>query len=186
LDQAKESLRKKILTLLRQQEEEKRQAKSLAICSKLLKDESFCAANIILFYASFDGEVETLDIMKKAQTIGKKIALPKVEKETRQIIPIMVNNLNSDLEKGDYGIDQPIDNKDNYVDINELDLVIVPGVAFDRHNYRLGRGLGYYDRFLSKLSSNIPMFGLAFDFQILEELHFKEPHDIAVTKVVTN
>ncbi|MCK4882744.1 MAG: 5-formyltetrahydrofolate cyclo-ligase, partial [Candidatus Omnitrophica bacterium] len=67
-----------------------------------------------------------------------------------------------------------------------LDMVIVPGVAFDKHNNRLGRGGGYYDRFLAALSSEVLTVGLAFDFQMVDSLSSQETHDVPVSCVLTN
>ena len=65
-------------------------------------------------------------------------------------------------------------------------MVIVPGLAFDKHNNRLGRGAGYYDRFLSTLPTDIPTVGLAFDFQIIDRLPQQKEHDIPVSHVLVN
>ena len=65
-------------------------------------------------------------------------------------------------------------------------MVVVPGVAFDKKNNRLGRGKGYYDRFLKMLPFSTPTIGLAFDFQIVENLPVKEPHDVPVSQVIYN
>jgi 5-formyltetrahydrofolate cyclo-ligase len=70
--------------------------------------------------------------------------------------------------------------------VAELDLVVVPGVAFDRQNNRLGRGAGFYDRFLFELPSTTPTISLAYDLQIVDALLGLEPHDRPVTQVVTN
>ena len=69
--------------------------------------------------------------------------------------------------------------------LDEIDLSIIPGVAFDKKNHRLGRGAGYYDRFLSSLPRKIPSIGLAFDFQIVASFPLQE-HDVPVSRVITN
>ena len=72
------------------------------------------------------------------------------------------------------------------MDLGNIELVVVPGVAFDRRNFRLGRGGGYYDRFLAKIPSHTPTIGLAFDFQMIDALPEKETHDRPVSLVLTN
>ncbi len=146
--------------------------------------QEFKQAETILFYASFDGEVETFEMMKKAKNLGKRIGLPRIIKDEKEIVPALVEHLD-DLEKGPYGIDQPCDSKEKSLKLNEIDMVIVPGVAFDRHKNRLGRGQGYYDRFLKKLPSQIPTVGLAFDFQLVEEIPTQEEYDEQVSHVLT-
>ena len=182
----KKILRERILTLLRNQKEEERLNKSLVIKDRLFQTQEFRKAQTILFYASFDGEVETFSMMKEAQKSGKTIGLPKIGDKEGEIIPVSVQSLESDLEKGPYGIKQPRTDNVHTLNTTDFDLVIVPGVAFDRQNNRLGRGGGYYDRFLGKLPSSIPTVGLAFDFQIVNSLPPKEEHDIPVSCVLTN
>ena len=111
--------------------------------------------------------------------------MPIILKNQKNLIPYLVENLNDDLEQGPYGIYQPDRTCCRELVASELDLVIVPGVAFDRQNYRLGRGAGYYDRFLKQLLPQTASFGLAFDFQILESLPHAE-HDVPVSRIVSN
>ncbi len=183
--ESKNALRQKLLLLLRNQKEDERFNKSRMIQQRLFATEEFQRSRRILFYASFDGEVETFAMMKQAQTLGKKIALPAVLKDQKKIIPSAVNNLEA-LKKGPYGILQPNEDKQEPFAIKDLDLVIVPGLAFDRQNHRLGRGAGYYDRFLNEIPPATPTVGLAFDFQIVERLPDVASHDRTVSRVIVN
>jgi 5-formyltetrahydrofolate cyclo-ligase len=185
-NKSKKILRERILTLLRNQEEEERLIKSLAISNKLFQMVEFQKAETILFYASFDGEVETFEMMRQTQKLGKTIGLPSIIEDEKRIIPRAVASLDSDLETGPYGIQQPKTDQDSTLNESRCDMVIVPGVAFDKQNNRLGRGGGYYDRFLGSLPQNIFTVGLAFDFQIVDSLSFKENHDVPVSCVLTN
>lgn len=182
----KKNFRERIITLLRNQEEEERLIKSLAISDKLFQMTEFQEAKTILFYASFDGEVETFEMIKKVQRLGKIIGLPRIEKNDRKIIPTLIKSLEDDLEIGSYGIKQPKSDSMNILREDCIDMVVVPGIAFDKKNNRLGRGGGYYDRFLGSLPPHIPTVGLAFDFQIVESLPFQEEHDVKVTHVLSN
>jgi 5-formyltetrahydrofolate cyclo-ligase len=182
----KKILREKILTLLRNQKEEYRQTKSLAIQKKLFLMHQFQKAKAILFYASFDGEVETFEMMKQAQRLGKKIGLPKIMLGQKEIIPLLADHLSADIHEGPYGIQEPVEVLGNRLTTNSIDMVIVPGVAFDEKNNRLGRGGGYYDRFLKTIPSGIPTVGLAFDFQIVSDLPVQPEHDVALTHVLVN
>ncbi|MBI5415890.1 MAG: 5-formyltetrahydrofolate cyclo-ligase [Candidatus Omnitrophica bacterium] len=183
----KQELRQKVLTLLRKQKEEERSAKSLVILDKLLKSLEFRRALTVLFYAAFDGEVDTFEMMQRAQQLGKRIGLPYIVRKEKRMIPTVVESIEEDLAIGPYGVRQPREaSREKTLSVDELDLVIVPGVAFDRHNHRLGRGQGYYDRFLKGLSARTPTIGLAFDFQIVDHLPLQEEHDVPVSSVLVN
>lgn len=182
----KQGIRQKILNLLGTQTPEDRSKKSKSILKKLFARKEFKQAQTILFYASFDTEVETFEMMKQAQRLGKKIALPALIKDQKTIVPALIENLEDDLKIGLYGIQEPKDVCVRFVGLEQIDLIIVPGIAFDQKNNRLGRGRGYYDRFLSAVPASIPSFGLAFDFQIVDDLPCPEKHDVKVSRVITN
>jgi len=181
----KNAIRKQILTLLKTQEEEDRLRKSETILARLVALPEFQASKTILFYASFDGEVETFTMMRRAQQLGKRVALPVILKNATRIIPALVNNLAQDLDVGPYGIKQPRLSDNNQLSPNDLNMVVVPGVAFDRLGHRLGRGAGYYDRFLKDLPRDVFSAGLAFDFQIVAALP-QAPHDAKLSMVISN
>ena len=184
--ESKDAIRKKILTLRRNQKEEERFKKSKIIQKKLFLTPEFRNARVILFYAACDGEVETFDMIRKSLELGKTVALPKIMKQEKKIIPLIIHDLENDLEIGPYNIRQPKDNYTRPVDLKDIDLVAVPGVAFDKDNHRLGRGAGYYDRFLKDFPDTTPKFGLAFDFQIVQQLPHPQAHDVAVTRVISD
>lgn len=179
-------IRKRLLNLLRNQKEEDRLRKSRVILKRLFALPEFQRSKTILFYASFDGEVETFEMMKQAKKLGKKIALPTIIKNQKKIVPLLIEDLEEDLTVGSYGIKEPKAKSPKNLEINKIDLVIVPGVAFDRQLYRLGRGAGYYDRFLSQIPTDTPTIGLAFDFQLVDRLPQQDKHDIPVTRIIAN
>ena len=184
---SRKTFRRKFLNLLRRQKAEDRLKRSRRILKKLFSTREFQDSKIILFYASFDGEVDTFEMMKQAQKLGKKIALPTIIKNRTQkrFHPALIEDL-SHLRLGPYGIKEPQATKGRWVEVDQIDLIIVPGVAFDRSCHRLGRGQGYYDRFLGGVPCAIPTFGLAFDFQIIDRLPHQEPHDVRVSRVIVN
>ena len=179
----KQIIRERIITLLRNQEEEKRSAKSLVILNKLFKMQEFQNAETVLFYSAFSGEVETFEMIKRAQKLGKRIGLPKVIQEKNIMCPTLAEDFNAGLEDGPYGIKQTKDSK--VLSFTDIDVVIVPGVAYDKKNNRLGRGGGYYDRFLKDSPAKLFTIGLAFDFQIVDNLP-TDKHDVPVSHVLTN
>jgi 5-formyltetrahydrofolate cyclo-ligase len=182
---SKQELRQRILDLIKTQKEEDAFRKSRVILDKLLALPVFMSAKTILFYASFRGEVDTFAPMDKAIELKKRVAVPLVHKETKNIIPMLIRSP-KELHRGAYGIPEPAFSAERALDAGELDLVIVPGIAFDQKRNRLGRGAGYYDRFLSNLPATIPTLGLAYDFQVVAAIPGLEPHDRPVTQVLTN
>jgi len=181
----KQELRQRILDIIKTQKEEDAFRKSRVILDKFLALPVFVTAQTILFYASCKGEVDTFAIMDKAIELKKRVALPFVKKETEEIIPMLIRSTR-ELHRGTYGIPEPAFAPDRGVDVRALDLIVVPGLAFDRKNNRLGRGAGYYDRFLSRLPATTPILGLAYDFQVVDAIPGLLPHDRPVTQVLTN
>ncbi len=175
----KSRLRTKILVKLQNQKEEDRNRKSRIIKRKLFRAFVFRRAKVVMFYMAFDGEVDTQEMIRKARILGKIIAVP-VCRKNRQIMPCILKD-KAKLVKGLYGISEPAVKKP--IRPQDLDLVIVPGVAFDKEGRRLGRGKGYYDRFLKKLPDRIASVGLAFDFQILPTTP-ATPADVSVDRVI--
>jgi 5-formyltetrahydrofolate cyclo-ligase len=179
----KQELRQLILERIKAQKEDIALSKSRVIGQKLMALPVFKSARTILFYASFKGEVDTFALMQCAMDLKKRVALPVIRKEDQHLIPVLIKSLN-ELKAGAFGIMEPV--AQHPVDVAELDLVVVPGVAFDRQNNRLGRGAGYYDRFLPSLPVTTPTIGLAYDFQVVDAISGIEAHDRPVTHVVTN
>lgn len=185
VDLNKKEVRQQILTLIKSQKEEDRLRKSNIIQEKLLSDPDFVNSKTVLFYASFAGEVDTFGMMQKALDGGKHVVLPVVSVITNEIIPKRIFSLEQDLEYGPYNIKQPKKDVSQDINADQISMVVVPAVAFDRQNNRLGRGAGYYDRFLQSIPKTTPLIGLAFDFQIVERLPVDD-HDFPVTKVISN
>ena len=162
----KAQLRNRILLRLKTQKEEQRRQKTSIIKRKLLRCAEFIKAKTVMFYIAFDGEVNTDEMIEAAHRHGKQVAAP-VCKKNRQINPCRLDR-DTRLMKGPYCIKEPRPQKP--IKLKKIELVIVPGVAFDKKGNRLGRGKGYYDRFLAQLSAKITTVGLAFDFQVLPSL----------------
>lgn len=182
----KSKLRNRILAELKSQKEEDRIKRSRQIKNKLFSLPEFKQAYIIMFYVSTKFEVSTHDMIKKAIKLGKKVAVPMVSEDVSKTHPLKVTGGSIPVDKmdasfilgdwqlqsGPYNIRQPKEEHRNTVSPKELDLIIVPGVAFDDGGNRLGRGKGYYDRFLQEKSGKTRTLGLAFSFQIVNNLPF--------------
>ncbi|MCK9603277.1 MAG: 5-formyltetrahydrofolate cyclo-ligase [Candidatus Omnitrophica bacterium] len=171
--------RSKIIPKLKTQKERERKLKSRLIREKLFKTLVFRRAKVIMFYIAFNGEVDTKEMIKEAQKLGKIIVVPVCRKD--RVIRACFLGDQTKLARGPYGISEPAVKES--IDLRYLDLVITPGVAFDKQGNRLGRGKGYYDRFLKKLHRKTTSIGLAFDFQILPSVP-TAMHDVAVDRVI--
>ncbi len=181
----KRKIRHELLRKLKAHKEEDRLKKSSAIAKKLFFLKEFIQAKTVLFYLSFDGEVDTVRMIKDAIRQGKKVALPVLRKENAEMFASLVDDIDKEVVSGPYGTRHPKEEYIRPVSPEAIDLVVVPGVAFDEAGNRLGRGKGYYDRFLSRLPDHVPTVGLAFDFQIIKEFPPLEPHDLSVTTVLS-
>ena len=163
-----------------------RKNKSRMIQEKLLNLDIFKRSQVVLAYASLGGEVDTWGILRESLKLGKIIGLPKSDPVQKALVPMRVDSLDEDLESGLHGILEPRYNSGRIIPFDRIDLVITPALAFDRKNFRLGRGAGFYDRFLSKISPSTVTVGLAFDCQIIDALPEKNPFDLPVSIVITN
>ena len=178
----KGSLRTHYLKLLKEQKKQDCQRKSHLIAEQFWTLPAIQTARCILFYASMPGEVDTLLMIEKALFSGKRVALPIVEKDQKKLIPTLIASM-EDVHESTYGIAEPHYDPKRELVLKDLDAVIVPGLAFDRGNNRLGRGKGYYDRFLSMLPQDVITVGLAFDFQLTESLP-TEAHDMRLQQII--
>lgn len=158
--------------------------KSAIIKDRLFNEEEFKRAKLVMFYVSLKDEVNTLSMIDEAVKMGKRVCVPVILKEEKRLIAGEIKDREKDLEKQHFGIYQPIAGHVREVPLENIDLVVVPGIAFDKNNVRLGRGHGYYDRFLCGLPKKTKAIGLAFDFQVLDYLP-KDSHDIPVWKTIT-
>lgn len=183
VEKIKSDLRKKILNRLKNQKEDERHRRSLIIRRKLLASPEFRGAEVLMFYVSKDGEVETRPLIEAALVRGKVVLVPVINVRKKKMMVSEITDPNKDLVKGPYGIYQPKAHMKVYHP-RSIDLAIVPGIAFDRNGNRLGRGMGYYDKFLVGLRKGIPRIGLAFKFQVVKRLPTLS-HDQPVTKLLT-
>jgi 5-formyltetrahydrofolate cyclo-ligase len=175
----KSQIRNKIISKLRKQKEEQRDRRSRLIKRKLFTCSIFKNAKRVMFYISFGGEVKTEDMIKEANKLGKMVAVPVCIRN--RIIRACAFKNSARLKKGPYGIPEPV--VKSWVNLKDMDLVVVPGLAFDEKGLRLGRGKGYYDRFLKRLSQKTSTIGLAFSFQILPHIPATAT-DVSVDRVI--
>jgi 5-formyltetrahydrofolate cyclo-ligase len=166
---------------------EERQAKSRAITDHLCRWDHWGRARVIMSYVSFASEVDTEAINRAVLSRGKMLFLPKVEKDKKEISIYEVTDLARDLVPGPWGIKEPDPCCCPLADTSKLDLVLVPGVAFDRTGGRIGYGKGFYDRFLASLQVRglkPKTVGLAFFLQVVAKVDW-QPHDFRLEAVLT-
>ncbi len=175
----KKALKQKALEERDRHPEEHRHSKSCTIASNLYSLPEFKSAHAILFYVSIGSEVKTHEMIGHALNQGKRVCVPVTDKEQHEIAPCEIRSF-EELSKGAFGIPEPIEKKP--VPLSQIDLVIVPGVAFDEQGNRLGYGMGYYDKLLMKLRA--PAIALSFELQLLPSIP-TESHDVRVSKIVT-
>ncbi|MBD3330574.1 5-formyltetrahydrofolate cyclo-ligase [Candidatus Peregrinibacteria bacterium] len=173
----KKLLRKKLLNLRATYDKDESKIKSSVIFDKVLSHPLFRRAQNVLFYVPIKNEVDTINLINEALKT-KSVYLPKT-KINGEISVHKISGL-EDTSEGKYGIPEPTTAE---TDSQILDLIIVPGVAFDSDFNRIGFGKGYYDKFLKKLKC--PKIALAYDFQIIKNIPAQE-HDQKIDIIITN
>jgi 5-formyltetrahydrofolate cyclo-ligase len=158
-------------------------AQSLAACSLVAASPEFAAARCLMLYLSTPQEVETAPLALKAWQAGKTVVVPKVWWDQRRMLPMEINSLTQDLAPSKAGMLEPIAGKPVPVDL--IDMVVVPGVGFTPRGFRIGRGMGFYDRFLAQSEFIGVSCGLAFEAQVLEDLPVLD-HDMPLSMLATN
>jgi 5-formyltetrahydrofolate cyclo-ligase len=164
--------------------DEELQQKSFNIFLQLKNFPLVQEAKNISIYVDFRNEVKTDQMILHFLSVGKNIMVPISVPSTKQMLFSQIFDPEKDLIPGNYGIMEPRQDAIRIVDPDCLDLILVPGVAFDLQGYRIGYGGGYYDRFFSQQKKRISAIALAFDLQIVEDLP-KEPFDHPVDYIIT-
>jgi len=184
INREKKDLRQKLLKQLLSltQKELKRRSKNVE--EKLSSLPIYKQAKTIMAYYPLGGEVDILEVVRK--DLGfKRFCFPVMNTETKSLRAFEVSNIEEDFVSGPFGVKEPDTKKTKEVGIKEIDIVIVPGLAFDRQKNRLGRGGGFYDRFLENIAPVTKKIGVGFEFQILENLPINLPSDQKVDSVVS-
>jgi 5-formyltetrahydrofolate cyclo-ligase len=136
-----------------------------------------------MLYVAFRGEVDTYPIAGRLISDGKVVCLPRTDVSGQTITPAFWDGRQASLVRGAYGILEPSAEVEVFSPL-EIDMVLVPALAFDRSGYRLGYGGGYYDRFLPRCRPDALTAGVGFDWQVLDSVPH-EPHDIPLKALIT-
>ncbi len=164
---------------------EERYKKSAVIQSRLLSLPQFIAARTVSLFASCRSEVLTEAIIRESLSLGKVPALPITDLARKQLILSSITDYDNDLAPGTWGILEPKPDRISPITPDELDLVIIPGAAFDRQGRRIGYGGGFYDGLLKSMKVRKPAIALAFALQIVDEVPFDPSHDQPVDMIIT-
>jgi 5-formyltetrahydrofolate cyclo-ligase len=152
------------------------------VCARALELPEFVAAGTVMLFASFRTELDTMPIARRVLEAGKRLSLPRVL-GPRLMAAYQVTDLASDLVPGKWDIPEPRESLPE-VPPQELDLVFVPGSAFDEEGRRCGYGGGFYDNYLPLTRPGTPWVALAFEAQLVPRIDC-EAHDLPVTAIVT-
>ena len=180
----KKEIREKLLKIRRRQFPKERKRKSLLIWKKLKALQKFRVAKTVMFYLSLPEEVDTEMMVKETIRMGKEVIVPVVQLRKKKMTLSVLKDYDRELGIGSFKIPEPKNRYIRKISADVIDLVIVPGVAFDEKCGRLGFGKGFYDCFFKNLPTGVASIGLAYDFQVLARLPMEE-HDVSLNKIVT-
>ena len=180
---AKRSLRERVIAARDSLTPEQRVEAEALIATRIAALASFDRAGVVLLTLPFRSEWDATLLARRALAAGKRVAVPRVDPAARMLRILLIDDLQRDVEAGYRGIPEPRAGCPALA-MQEIDWVLVPGVAFDAAGRRLGYGGGYYDRLLPLLRQKVPRIAGAFDVQFVDAVP-AAPHDIAVDCIVT-
>ena len=152
------------------------------IKQNLMESRVFKDCKNIFIYIGFGSEIDTSKYIRQFLSLKKNVLVPRTDIKAKSMEAVQIYNL-EDLVEDKYGILEPKNDKIATRKDN-IDLIILPGVAFDASGNRVGYGGGYYDRFLEGLNKNIPKVALCYNFQLVESIE-TEKHDIKADYIIT-
>ena len=180
---AKRSMRKELKRGIGALGERLRASKSETACGLLAVTAEFEQAGSVMLFLSIPNEIETAMVLNEALGNGKRVVVPSVVWETKRMIPVELKRLDCEMVTDRYGLRHPAAARP--VLASEIDVVVVPGLGFDAIGNRLGRGGGFYDRFLTDTEFRGLACGLAFEEQVSQTVPCGD-HDAKVGMLVTD
>jgi 5-formyltetrahydrofolate cyclo-ligase len=178
---AKPALRTRLRAELKTLSAGARAAAAAELCARVKSAAAWPAARAVLLFFPVPSEPDITPLLADALAAGKLLALPRFNPATNAYEAARVIDPVRELATGPFQVREPVA-ACPVVDLNRLDLALVPGLGFDARGHRLGRGKGHYDRLLAGFTGM--KIGVAFDFQIMADVP-REPHDVALDAVVT-
>jgi len=181
--QRKQQIRSEALA--RRHQQEHKDHASREICRRLLGLDEYSRARTVMSYVDFRAEVRTRDLLAAAWQDGKRVVVPYCAGGRLHLFRLLDMD---ELAPGTWEILEPRhelrSHVDRHVDVAQLDLIVVPGLAFDRNGGRIGYGKGYYDNLLRRVRPPAALVAVAFDCQVFEEIPMLA-HDVFMHKVIT-
>ena len=180
----KKDFRKKVIEYRNNKDTDFISTNSQKITEKLLSMKCIKDASTIMLYLDFNNEVKTDQLITKLISLRKTVAAPVTIKDERKLIPFKITNLKDGINIGAYGIREPQKDPSNELNVEAIDILIVPAVASDKDCYRLGYGGGFYDRFIEHLRDDDITIVIAFELQVFDSIT-TENHDAQLNYVIT-
>jgi 5-formyltetrahydrofolate cyclo-ligase len=164
--------------------DKERAEKSQAIMERLFDFANFLEARIVMYYVNSSSEVITEAMIRKTLKYEKIVALPLIDQTKKHIVPLKIDDLDKDILPGYRGIREPIPQRCKVIPVEQINLAIIPGIAFDERGGRIGYGTGFYDKFIPGLDVTTRKVALAFECQIVQQIPM-EPHDRYIDIIIT-
>ena len=181
----KQSLRQRIIAVRQQLAGEERARLSHAIAARIASLDAYRTAKTVLGYMNFGVEFAAGELVQQALRDGKRVLLPKVNSSSNELDIYQVTDLQHDLAPGLWNISEPLVERCARVDaLEEVNFILLPGVAFGRDGARLGYGGGFYDKLLARLRHHPALVAGAYAMQIVEGIP-QEATDRKVEWLVT-
>ena len=179
----KSAIRRQLHEKLRAMTDADRQAKGLAATGFLAASPEFAAARIVMLYLTAAQELDTTPLALRCWQSGKTVVVPKVSWDQRRMLPVEITSLQTRMTTTGPGVREPVSGQP--MPVNLLDLVIVPGLGFTPDGHRIGRGMGFYDRFLAQPDFIGVSCGMGFEDQIVPQLPVLD-HDMPLSMLCTD
>jgi 5-formyltetrahydrofolate cyclo-ligase len=182
--QEKQDLRVELRSRLASIDPARRREASQTACMRLLGLDAIRNASVVMLYLPLATELDVTPVAIRSFQHNQTVCVPKVDWARRDMSPIEISSFDDHvMDIDEHGLRTPRDGR--LLPPNLIDLIVVPALAYDLRGRRLGRGGGYYDRFLPRLRRNATLVGLAFDEQIIDEVPVNDA-DVAVDIVITD
>lgn len=186
----KKSLRTSVLAKRDRLSIKERCQRSGLIKEKLFGLNEFHSSSNIMFYIATKSEVQTEDMIKEAIKQGKMVLVPVTDSKNKKLFISELHDFDLELVSGAYGILEPAKIYQRLVSLDEVEMIVVPGVVFDLNGHRIGYGGGYYDRMFELIGqgeiqrSKVCLVGVCFECQLVDAIPI-ERHDMAVGRIIT-
>lgn len=179
----KEAIRRQMLMIRKAMTEAEAEGKSRIILDDLITLPEYRRCTHLMTYVSFQQEVSTLELLAWRLAEGKTTSVPYCMTQARELYAMEIDSL-EDLAENTFGLLEPRPGHGRIQAPSSIDLILLPGLAFDGNGNRIGFGAGYYDRFLARVPSHAVKIALAYSFQVLPEVP-RYPWDIPADLIVT-